>query len=52
MANVRLGIAILTALSLYAGPASAQDPGPIRPSSYEAVDSWLKPFDEGFLIGR
>ena len=52
MSKLTFGLAIVTALSLSAGSASAQDPGPIGPSPYEAVDNWLKPFDEGFLIGR
>src|SRR5688572_29012392 len=51
MSNVIRGIAILTVLGLSAGPASAQDPGPVGPSPYEAVDGWLKPFDQGFTFG-
>ena len=51
MRNFILGAAVLTVLSLSAGSASAQDPGPIGPSPYEAVDGWLKPFDEGFTFG-
>ena len=51
MSSFMRGIAILTVLGLSVGPASAQDPGPIGPSPYEAVDGWLKPFDEGFTFG-
>src|SRR5688572_31266348 len=51
MSNVIRGIAILTVLGLSAGPAWSQDPGPIGPSPYEAVDGWLKPFDPGFTFG-
>lgn len=51
MRNFILGAAALTVISLSAGPASAQDPGPIGPSPYMAVDGWLKPFDEGFTFG-
>ena len=46
-----LGIAALATLTLSAGSAGSQDLGPVGPSPYEAVDGWLKPFDEGFTFG-
>ncbi len=51
MRNFTLGVAAFTVLTLSAAPARSQDPGPIGPSPYEAVDGWLKPFDEGFTFG-
>jgi len=48
MSHVTLWVAVLTVVSLSAVPAWAQEPGPVGPSPYEAVDGWLKPFDEGF----
>ena len=32
-------------------PAPAQDLGPTGPVPYDAIDGWLKPFDEGFTFG-
>jgi len=51
MRNVLVGITVFATLSLPVGSAWSQDPGPIGPSPYEAVDGWLKPFDEGFTFG-
>ena len=51
MSHVTRCIAVLTFVSLSAGPAWSQEPGPVGPSPYEAVDGWLKPFDEGFTFG-
>jgi DNA-binding beta-propeller fold protein YncE len=51
MRNFILGVAVLVVMSLSAGSAWSQDLGPIGPSPYEAVDGWLKPFDEGFTFG-
>ena len=44
-------LAVLVMEGLSAGPAWSQGSGPIVPSPYEAVDGWLKPFDEGFTFG-
>ena len=41
----------VVAASLSSGSAWSQDLGPIGSSPYEAVDGWLKPFDEGFTFG-
>lgn len=52
MRNSIFGVAVVTVLSLSAAaPAWSQDPGPVGPSPYEAVDGWLKPFDQGFTFG-
>ena len=51
MSHVTRCLAVLTFVSLSAGSAWSQEPGPIGPSPYEAVDGWLKPFDEGFTFG-
>jgi DNA-binding beta-propeller fold protein YncE len=51
MRHVTLGVTVLALMSLSAGSAESQEPGPIGPSPYEAVDGWLKPFDNGFTFG-
>src|SRR5687768_10805215 len=51
MRHVILSVTVLTVMALSAGWSWAQDPGPVGPSPYEAVDGWLKPFDEGFTFG-
>ena len=51
MSRFVTGAAVVTLLSLSAGPALSQDAGPIGPSPYEAVEGWLKPFDQGFTFG-
>ena len=51
MSHVTRCIAVLTFVSLSAGPVWSQEPGPVGPSPYEAVDGWLKPFDQGFTFG-
>jgi len=45
------GVVVLTVMSLTAPAAWSQELGPVGPSPYEAVDGWLKPFDQGFTFG-
>jgi len=51
MRHFIVSLAACTVVSLSAAPAWSQDPGPVGPSPYEAVDGWLKPFDAGFTFG-
>jgi len=51
MRTFLLGVTVLAVMSLSARTGWSQDLGPVGPSPYEAVDGWLKPFDEGFTFG-
>jgi DNA-binding beta-propeller fold protein YncE len=51
MRKFLLGVTVLAVMSLSARTGWSQDLGPVGPSPYEAVDGWLKPFDEGFTFG-